>query len=146
MLDRPTQHMLKQLLDTISETETILEQQRLSVCADPEFSPMTTFRRLDLQNQDRVSAYDLVQFFREHRLPSVTLGDCSRVIKTYSRNKDGLLSYDDFCSMVLPCSNSQLRTHALNRPFNRAAAQLSPSLEPQLLAIVHAEVDFSKRV
>lgn len=122
--------MLKQLLDTVSETETIIEQQRLSVCADLAFAPMTAFCRLDFQNQDRVSAYDLAQFFREHSLPGVTLGDCSRVIKTFSRNKDGLLSYDDFCSMVLPCSNSQLRAHALNRPFNRAAAQLSPSLEP----------------
>ena len=121
--------MLKQLLDTVSETESIIEQHRINLCTQMAFSPMTAFRRLDYRNQDRVSAYDLVEFFREHSLPSVSLGDCSRVIKTYSRLKDGHLSYDDFCSMVLPCSNNQLRAHALNQPFNRAATQLAACVE-----------------
>ena len=37
MLDKETSHLLKQLFDTVSEIEMIIEHHRQTICADKRF-------------------------------------------------------------------------------------------------------------
>jgi len=104
MLQKQTTHLFKQLLDTISETEIVIEQQRHSLCHIAHFQPYSAFCRLDYQNRERISSHDLLQFFREQRISGISIGECARVVRCFDRDGDGLLTYEDFCSMVLTCS------------------------------------------
>jgi Ca2+-binding EF-hand superfamily protein len=51
------------LLDTISEVEMIIDEQRHALNANQLFAPYTAFARVDISNRERISAHDLLGYF-----------------------------------------------------------------------------------
>jgi hypothetical protein len=148
MLDRRTTHMLKQLLDTISETEVIAESHRQDLNRNHHFEPYSAFCRLDYDNWQQVSSQNLQTFFKENGLAGIAVGECAKVVKQFDGNNDGLLNYEDFCNMVVTNQDTSLRECVHRRPNSRAAKfeRLPEPIEKAIVAILHLEVDLVKRV
>jgi hypothetical protein len=80
MLDTAGRHSLKQLLDTVSETEMIIDDQRFELNKNPHFAPLTAFRRLDRLNRNKISSQDLQAFLQQHGHHGISIGECGKVI------------------------------------------------------------------
>lgn len=118
-MDKNTIHLLKMLLDTISETEMVIDQHRYDLCHNPQFAPYTAFCRLDQQNREHIGAHDMQNYFKQNGLSGIDIGECGRVIRTFDKDQDGLLTYEDFCNMVLVCKSKHLRQEAQFRCNSR---------------------------
>ena len=148
MLDIHGRQSLKQLLDTVSETEMIIDDQRYELNRNPHFAPLTAFHRIDRMNRNGISSSDLQAFFQQNGHHGISIGECGKVIQTFDRNQDGLLTVEDFSNMVLNCKDKHLRLEAQHRQPNRCGsfAPLHESVERQLVQIFLNEVDLQKRV
>ncbi len=70
------------------------------------------------------------------------------MIRTFDKDGDGYMTYDDFTNMVLSNLKKSLRCEALKRPHSRVGRfePLSCEIEELLTTILQSEVDLSKRV
>ena len=148
MLEKATTLLLRQLLDTISETEMIIEQQRQSLCSDLHFQPYSAFCRIDSYGREVVSANDIKDFIHQHNFCGTSIGECGQIVKTFDLRLDGLLNFEDFAQILLPCANRSLRCEAQRRPHSRVGRfePLLPHIEQALASILIAEIDLHKRV
>ena len=89
MLEKSTTLLLRQLLDTISETEMIIEQHRQSLCFNLSFQPYSAFCRIDSAGKERICSHDIQAFLHEHNLTGTSIGECAHVVKTFDQDCDG---------------------------------------------------------
>lgn len=95
MLGPQTSRMLKQLLETISEVEIIVEQHRQSLCSIPSFAPYSAFCRIDRNAHESLDARAIYEFLRENSA-AASIGDCARLVRFFDSDEDGILSFADF--------------------------------------------------
>ena len=79
---------------------------------------------------------------------TLSIGDCAKVLRFFDSDEDGMMSYNDFLQMVLPCDNNLLRAQTQKRPYTRVGRfdNLPYDIEIGLFNIIKHEVDFIKRV
>ncbi len=130
---------------TIAEEEKKLEARRLVLAEEPLFEPFACFLRIDTQGKNYLNSVDIAQFLRDNG----ELGwdkDCPCVIKYFDSNNDGKLSFTDFVQMVLPTTNSTLRTIATQRPnYSPTYHKLNSRIEATLTALVVGEIKLHNR-
>lgn len=148
MLGKTSEFLLKQVLDTISESEIVVESHRQSLCREPAFSPYSAFCRLDRLAAERVSSHEMQAFLNESGAVGVGLGDCAKLIRYFDGDSDGMLSYQDFLQMVLPCEDMRLRNEVQRRPYSRVGRfdALPYGLEQGLCNLLQTEIDLLQRV
>ena len=95
MLGHDSTRLLKTFLETISETEMIIETHRHTLCQNPDFAPYSAFCRLDRKAQECLDSRDILDFMKENSA-SVTIGDCARLVNFFDSDEDGFLSFQDF--------------------------------------------------
>ena len=95
MLGYDTTRLLKTVLETISETEMVVETHRSNICSDPSFAPYSAFCRLDRAAQECLNSKDIMAFMQDNSA-NVTIGDCARLVNFFDSDEDGFLSYQDF--------------------------------------------------
>lgn len=88
MLDKQSTLLLRQLLDTVSETEMMIEQYRQQICSDPEFAPYTAFCRIDSDGRERICSHDIQNFLHSNNLAGISVGECAGIIKNFDTDKD----------------------------------------------------------
>jgi hypothetical protein len=59
MLSYETTRLLKTLLETISESEIIIERQRQNLCQNPKFAPYSAFCRIDRRARESIEPIDV---------------------------------------------------------------------------------------
>ena len=95
MLGLETTRLLKMALESISEAELAIENQRQDVCSMPGFAPYSAFCRIDREAQECLDARAMHNFLRENQSPS-SMQDCSRLVSFFDSDGDGYLSFADF--------------------------------------------------
>jgi len=107
-----SQIMLKDLLWKIIEFEEKLDVMRMFLCSNELFDPYSAFCRIDRNQDGFVTPMELVSFFRDNGMMSVTEADCYYVLKFFDCDQDGKLHYTDFLQIMLPCTNNKYRAEA----------------------------------
>ena len=64
MLGIDSQYKLKEFLQTVAESEMIVERQRQLLATLKDFEPFAAFQRLNRNNDHRVTSSEIYQFFR----------------------------------------------------------------------------------
>jgi hypothetical protein len=64
MLSQSTKFKLYLLLKSISENETIVEEQRIRMATHSEYEPYAAFKRIDRLNQNKINAHDICNFLK----------------------------------------------------------------------------------
>ena len=105
MLGQQSEFLLKQVLDTISEAEIVIESHRQSLARESHFSPYSAFCRLDRQAHEVICAHEIHEFLKGNGCLGVGIGDCAKLLRFFDSDCDGQMSYNDFLQMVLPCEN-----------------------------------------
>lgn len=146
MLSFETTRVLKNLLETICETEMIIERQRQTLCENSKFAPYSAFCRIDRRARECLEAPDILAYL-ESNGSRKTIAECAKLVRYFDSDNDKLLSYADFIQIVLPCDNNDLRMAVQRRPYSRIGRfdTLDYDIESGLSNIINHELDLIYR-
>jgi Ca2+-binding EF-hand superfamily protein len=104
--------------------------------------------RIDRNLDNKVSTYELKDFFLDNREYTITESDVLHLIKYYDLDKDYSLNSFEFQQILLPCEDNVLRQRALNRGSYRVGRfeRLSFELEYKLNAVLSHEVTMMRKL
>lgn len=108
------QRAVCELLRVLVITERDLEQMRLVLAEQPDFEPYEAFRRIDIQTKDYLSPADLKAFMAQSPA-EVSDRDFVNIVRVWDGDGDGLVSYTEFLTAVLPKTSPALRAIATSR-------------------------------
>ena len=76
------------------------------------------------------------------------IGDAAKLIRYFDSDCDGILSYNDFIQIILPCDDNGLRSEVQRRPYSRVGRfdSLPIEMEMALVRIIQHEIDFIQRI
>ena len=110
VLSHEDQLLLKQALLTFSKGERSIEKQRQTVAAIREFEPHAAFQRLNRGQDGHISSMEILMFLRSNNVEDATEADTAYIVKFFDSDGDGVLDYEDFLQMVMPCDDPYLRS------------------------------------
>mgnify|MGYP000008559654 CR=1 FL=1 len=89
---------------------------------------------------------DMVNFMRENGQTEVCEADFYFVIKFFDSDEDGKLNYPDFLQMILPCTNSKLRSQTTQRVMGdcRPTDFLTLDVEQDMTRLFQMEIIMHK--
>jgi Ca2+-binding EF-hand superfamily protein len=76
------------------------------------FDLYSAFNRLDRNQDGFITPLDILNFFRDNGVTSVNEANCYFMIKYFDSDMDGKLHFSDFMQILLPCTNSKMRSEA----------------------------------
>jgi Ca2+-binding EF-hand superfamily protein len=147
MIGLTTEYKLASLLNALSNGEKDIEISRQVLAERSAFEPYTAFKRITRLATGSLTVYQVVDFLRENGIIALEK-DVRNVFNLYSTSADGRLSYTDFLEVVLPRTNSVLRTICTQRDSYFVADDevLLYEIEHGLAKILDKEVALSRRV
>ena len=83
----------------------------------PDFEPMKVFQMIDVDRNNAISSVNLLDFMRKQYM-SVSVTDIDDIITEYDGTGNRALDFDEFCQLVLPSANQNLRHIASSRRFS----------------------------
>ena len=142
-LSQESHDLLANLLLTMSKFEQSIELKRQYLAQNENFEPYSAFQRLDRNELGFLGAKEFLNYLRDNGMASnVTEGDCYYLVKFFDSDLDGKLHYPDFMQLILPCTNSRLRSQAtqrLNLPCGKYE-HLTLDVEKELAELILAEI------
>lgn len=96
MIGYETERRLKNFLLALGEGEQYIERFRLRLCSIADFSPYSIFQRIDRDANERITAYEIINFLRDNKIFTITERECSELIAYFNSNQDGKLTYKEF--------------------------------------------------
>jgi len=128
----------------VGRGERYLERLRQDICWIYDFSPASAFNRLDREGAGLVGAKEIREFLADnHSAHCATPHEVNLLVQFYDLNGDGLLSPEEFNSMIMPCENDDLKQRAINRQpveLKDDKARLPCSHERSLINILIEEI------
>ena len=114
MLSIETENQLAEIFFSISNSERQVEENRYYLSKNSDFDPYNVFKELDRLNIGLLSTTDF-QYILDKNHFFCSNDEAYLLIKQYDSNLDGKLSIEDFISLVLPSTNSELKSLATTR-------------------------------
>lgn len=114
MLSLETESKLVTLISKIIECEKLVEKSRQELCSNPNFDPYAVFTMINSSKNGKIDLTEIKNFLSRRNV-SITRLHLELLISQYDSNLDGMLSLDEFQTLVLPCQNLDLREETLTR-------------------------------
>lgn len=109
MLCQSTKYKLYLLLKAILENETIVEEQRQRLSAQPDYEPYAAFKRIERNStanltngmpgsavfEAKLGARNLCQFLQENMVDYADEAECMLAVKFFDKDEDGYLSFEE---------------------------------------------------
>lgn len=92
----------------------------------PDFEPMRLFQHLDINNNGQISRNEFYDFMSKQFLNPRSI-DADDIVREYDGTQNQMIDFDEFCQLVLPSTNPNLRHMASTRrysPYFRATAPI----------------------
>ena len=99
--------------------------RRQDLARHPDFEPMRLFQHLDVDNTGKISPKEIFEFMSKQFL-NPHISDAVDIIREYDGSQDVELDFDEFCQLVLPSTNPNLRHMASTRRFSPYFRPTSP--------------------
>ena len=111
------------------------------------FAPYSAFCRVDRNAQECIDSFAISKFLQDNGANG-RIGDCAKLVRFFDSDEDGILSYNDFIQMLLPCDDNILRAEVQRRPYSRVGRfdALPIDMEMALVRVIQHEIDLISRV
>jgi len=86
---------------------------------------MTLFQHLDVNRSGQVSVGEIFDFMNKQFL-NPRLSDAEDIVREYDGSQNNALDFEEFCQLVLPSTNPNLRHMASTRRFSPYFRPLAP--------------------
>ncbi|KAM3138629.1 hypothetical protein pb186bvf_009193 [Paramecium bursaria] len=108
MLSKQTQQILQQYFDHLENLEIKVEQKRNLLCRMEDFEPYSIYIQLFKGNQIDIDVL-------KQQYPLMPLQGLAAIILFFNRNRDGVLTYEDFYNIVVVHQDKSVRQWVSNR-------------------------------
>lgn len=135
--------LMKQLILKIIDFEEKIEVLRQFLCSNEFFDVYSAFNRIDRNQDGFITPIDMLNFFRDNGVTAVTEAKCYFMIKYFDSDLDGKLHFPDFMQIVLPCTNSKMRSECTQRMAAGCGPDefLTMDVEQDMVRLFKMEVD-----
>lgn len=96
--------------------------RRQDLARHPDFEPMKLFQHLDVNNNGEISCREIFDFMNKQFL-SPRMVDADDIVREYDGTQNNMLDFEEFCQLMLPSTNPNLRHMASTRrhsPYYKA--------------------------
>ena len=100
MLSEETQFIICKLLKTLANNEIEIEAARSNLNNHPQFEPYSIFKRIDIEQKNILSDYNIVSFLQENSI-FCSIKEAQDIIQFYDSDKTYTLSYSQFLNLIL---------------------------------------------
>lgn len=114
-LSLKAQELMSELLVTYIEYEEKIEVLRQFLCSNELFDLYSAFNRIDRTRDGFITPMKLINFMRDNGVTTITESQCYFMIKYFDSDLDGKLHFPDFMQIILPCTNSTMRSEVTQR-------------------------------
>lgn len=135
------------LIHIIVEHGEHVERARIELAKNPNFSPFTSFRRINKSTTGFLTEDDLHSFLREHGV-NINEGGLKQFFSV-EKDKSYGITYNNFLNQVLPLTDIELRNSCLERSHkgNREVSEVDHNGVDQLLALVYLkEYEYTRAI
>lgn len=81
----------------------------------PDFTPQSSFERIDRNGSGEVNAEELIEFMKDNRVYNIDTHEAQHLINFFDSNGSGVLESNELSQIFLPCENNELRDDANQR-------------------------------
>lgn len=139
MLSSQITYRLANLISIYISNEMVIEMIRKDLSNIPSFDSLIAFQRIDQQNIGFISARQINYFLLENKIPSI-ISDCELLIKFFDMDNDGMLSFEEFCSIILPATINYKEKAPIRKVLNSLPSRKIQSvIEKTLARLLEAE-------
>ncbi len=75
---------------------------------DPDFEPCKAFKELDMNDNGLIEPESMIAALKKSYV-RISDREAAQIIQEYDADEDGTLSFEEFCQIVLPSTNENLR-------------------------------------
>ena len=140
MLSIQTEARVVKLFLEIAKGENTIESTRRMITNNYDFDSYQIFNYLDVDNKNRIDSLDLINYLTYKQI-NITDIEAQLIILFYDQNFDGVLSYDEFKSLVMSENSLSSKPTA-----NNFLGKISPEIDDCLLNILENEVRLSRNI
>ena len=85
-----------------------MKKSRLELAEHYSFESVVGFNRIDVDDIGELDSSD-IKYYLEQKGVACTLEEAALLIHQYDEDGNGRLNYNEFCQLILPSTNYQLR-------------------------------------
>ena len=108
---------------------------------------MKLFQLVDADRRNEITRAELLDFMNKHYL-GARIEDVEDIIREYDGNLNKSLTFDEFCQLVLPSANPNLRQIATTRrfsPYHRASSPLPYEVISLMTRLLDKEMQLQRQ-
>jgi len=109
----------KNLLIGIAEGERDLEGARAALCRCYNFVPADAFSRLNRDQSHGIDIIEVLNFLKDNNVTDIDEAEVAHLVNYYDtleKDRNQILTIDEWNSIVLLCEDNTLREQVLARP------------------------------
>lgn len=107
--------LMKEIIMMYIDYEEKIEVLRQFLVSNEFFDLYSAFNRIDRNQDGFISPIELLNFFRDNGVTEINEAMCYYMIKYFDSDMDGKLHFADFMQIILPCTNSKMRSEVSQR-------------------------------
>lgn len=120
MTEPPTdlQIKAKNFLIALAEGEADLEAARTALCRCYNFVPGDVFSRVNRDDTKGIEVAEIVNFLKDNNVTDLDVAEITHLViyyDTLEKNRNQVLTNDEWNSILLPCEDNSLREQVLKR-------------------------------
>lgn len=141
----------KNFLVALAEGERGLESARAALCRTFDFVPGDAFSRLNRDNSAGIEVPEIINFLKDNGVTDVENNEAAHLVRYYDtleKERNNILTVQEFSSIILPCEDNQLREDVLAKEAKewKDVGRLSTHVEGQIADIFVREVELMRKL
>ena len=140
--------MMKDIIMMFISGEEKIEVLRQFLVSNEFFDLYSAFNRIDRDQDGFISPLEFLNFFRDNGVTHLNEANCYFMVKFFDSDFDGKLHFADFMQMVLPCTNSKMRSEVTQRTAGgcKPDEYLTMDVEQDLSRLLKMEAELHDEV
>jgi len=141
----------KNFLIALAEGERDLEAARAALCRCYNFVPGDVFSRVNRDNSHGIEIGEIINFLKDNGVTDLDVAEVTHLVDYYDtleKERNQVLTNDEWKSILLPCEDNSLREQVLAREARewKDIGRLPADIEGQVTDIIVKEVDLMRKL
>jgi Ca2+-binding EF-hand superfamily protein len=145
------QNKAKNFLIALAEGEKDLEASRSGLCRCYNFVPADVFSRVNRDNSHGIEVQEIINFLKDNSVTDCDESEVRHLVDYYDtleKDRNQILTNDEWNSILLPCEDNSLREQVLAREAAewKDIGRLPADIEGQVADIIIKEIGLMRKL
>jgi hypothetical protein len=146
-----TNRKAKNFFIALAEGERELEAARAALCRSYTFVPADAFSRINRDDSAGIDVVEILNFLKDNNMTDIEGSEIAHLVRYYDtleKERNEVLTIDEWNSIILPCEDNQLREQVIAREAKewKDVGRLPADVEGQICDILIKEVGLIRKL